>query len=112
MTGADGLPEKKQKLVQEILQELIVVRRVAAVGLGGSWARGTAHPDSDLDLGLYYSESAPFEVAQYPPALKKSIVRESLWGTEFTLSFARRLEVLFESVVGLVGTQYKPKYRL
>ncbi len=30
------------------------VRGVAAVVLGGSWARREAHPDSDLDLGIYY----------------------------------------------------------
>jgi hypothetical protein len=33
-----------------------------AVALGGSYAGGTAKPDSDLDLGLYYHEAAPFEV--------------------------------------------------
>jgi predicted nucleotidyltransferase len=27
---------------------------VEAVALGGSWAREEAHPDSDVDLGIYY----------------------------------------------------------
>jgi predicted nucleotidyltransferase len=27
---------------------------VVAVALGGSWARDEAHPDSDVDLGIYY----------------------------------------------------------
>jgi Nucleotidyltransferase domain len=35
---------------------------VVAVVLGGSYARRTARPDSDLDLGLYYSENSPPDV--------------------------------------------------
>jgi hypothetical protein len=30
------------------------IEGVVAVALGGSWARGEAHPDSDVDLGIYY----------------------------------------------------------
>jgi predicted nucleotidyltransferase len=29
---------------------------VAVITLGGSWARGEAHPGSDVDLGLYYHD--------------------------------------------------------
>jgi len=36
---------------------------VAAVSLGGSWARGDARPDSDLDLGLYYHVGEPPDLA-------------------------------------------------
>ena len=35
---------------------------VAAVTLGGSSASGTAQPDSDLDLGLYYDADQPFDL--------------------------------------------------
>ena len=31
-----------------------------AVALGGSWARGEARPDSDVDLGIYYEPERPF----------------------------------------------------
>ncbi|MDF2509525.1 MAG: nucleotidyltransferase protein [Microbacterium sp.] len=34
--------------------ELVAVSGVGAVALGGSRARGTHRPDSDVDLGLYY----------------------------------------------------------
>jgi hypothetical protein len=34
------------------------------VVLGGSHARGGARPDSDIDLGLLYSEAEPFSLAQ------------------------------------------------
>jgi hypothetical protein len=30
--------------------------------LGGSYARGTHHTNSDLDLGVYYAESTPFSI--------------------------------------------------
>jgi hypothetical protein len=35
-------------------RELVSVGGVVAVALGGSRARGTHRPDSDIDLGLYY----------------------------------------------------------
>ncbi len=38
------------------------VRGVRAIVLGGSWAGGVQEPDSDIDLGLYYSEDAPLDV--------------------------------------------------
>lgn len=41
-------------IAQRIAARLAQVDGVVAVVLGGSWARGTAHPDSDIDLGIYY----------------------------------------------------------
>src|SRR5262245_15856355 len=38
------------------------IRGVRAVVLGGSHARGRAQPGSDIDLGVYYSEAAPFSI--------------------------------------------------
>ena len=38
------------------------VAGVAAVTLGGSWGRGEARPDSDVDLGLYYGTVFPPDV--------------------------------------------------
>jgi predicted nucleotidyltransferase len=40
--------------VEKIANRLTEVNGVVAVCLGGSRARGTHHPDSDYDLGLYY----------------------------------------------------------
>jgi hypothetical protein len=39
--------------------QLSEIPGIAAVVLGGSYPRGTARPDSDLDVGLYYSEESP-----------------------------------------------------
>ena len=49
-------------LIAEIAGRLGGVEGVAAVALGGSYARGTQRPDSDIDLGLYYRENAPFSI--------------------------------------------------
>jgi predicted nucleotidyltransferase len=38
------------------------IRGISAVVLGGSRARGHARPESDIDLGLLYSEAAPFTI--------------------------------------------------
>ncbi len=43
-----------EKLASDVAQHLIDVPGVVAVTLGGSRARGTHRPDSDLDLGIYY----------------------------------------------------------
>jgi predicted nucleotidyltransferase len=41
-------------LAQRIGDRLGQIDGVVAVVLGGSWARGTARSDSDIDLGIYY----------------------------------------------------------
>ena len=47
------------RFAEDIAGRLGEVPGVAAVALGGSWARGEARPDSDVDLGLYYSPGVP-----------------------------------------------------
>ena len=44
------------ELAQRIAVRLGEIEGVVAVALGGSWARGEAHPDSDVDLGIYYRD--------------------------------------------------------
>jgi RimJ/RimL family protein N-acetyltransferase/predicted nucleotidyltransferase len=46
-------------LAQNIADRLGKIKGIAAVALGGSLARGEGHPDSDIDLGLYYNPNHP-----------------------------------------------------
>jgi hypothetical protein len=54
--------ELPERVLARVVAELRPLEGVRALALGGSWARGTARPDSDLDVGLYYREAAPFRV--------------------------------------------------
>jgi hypothetical protein len=57
-----SLPSEKLQMLNTIVEAFRQVPNVAAVVLGGSYARGLAHPDSDIDIGLYYREASPFSV--------------------------------------------------
>lgn len=56
------LPPEKQALLDVITGRLAAVPGVVAVVLGGSYARGMARPDSDLDVAVYYAERSPFTI--------------------------------------------------
>jgi predicted nucleotidyltransferase len=51
-------------LLQHIMHQLEPVRGLKAIVLGGSYASGSQRPDSDLDVGLYYYENQPLDIAQ------------------------------------------------
>jgi hypothetical protein len=51
------------KIVGDLAAELAAVPGVVAVAVGGSRARGRARDDSDVDLGVYYADAAPFATA-------------------------------------------------
>jgi hypothetical protein len=53
---------EKLALLEALTGQLSVTPGVKAVVLGGSYARGRQHPASDLDIGVYYSDSAPFAI--------------------------------------------------
>lgn len=50
----------QRELISSLAERLGSISGVKAVVLGGSYARGRARPGSDIDLGLLYSEAAPF----------------------------------------------------
>lgn len=52
----------KAALLHEMVAELKEIPGVAAIVLGGSQAAGYATPASDLDIGIYYFEEAPFNI--------------------------------------------------
>jgi hypothetical protein len=51
------------KFVQDIVDQLTHVQGIKAIVLGGSWAAGVQEPDSDIDLGLYYNQATPLDIA-------------------------------------------------
>jgi predicted nucleotidyltransferase len=54
------LASQQRELVSSLSTLLAAIEGVRAVVLAGSHARGRARPDSDIDLGVFYSERAPF----------------------------------------------------
>jgi len=63
MDALNHLPVEKKALVGKIINRLQEINGIQAVVLGGSYASGSHHPDSDIDLGLYYAPAAPFRVS-------------------------------------------------
>jgi hypothetical protein len=51
-----------EELIGEMVDRLRRVAGVAAIALGGSRARGTATPRSDIDLALYYAPDHPLDL--------------------------------------------------
>ena len=56
------LSSAQVELISSLSKRLGAIQGVAAVVLGGSHARGRARPDSDIDLGVLYSEANPFSI--------------------------------------------------
>jgi hypothetical protein len=63
MDNLKHVPEPKRLLLQQLIDQLSGVAGIEAVVLGGSYAGGTHHETSDLDIGLYYFEAKPFSIA-------------------------------------------------
>ena len=60
IVNVPNLPEQKRSLLERLVDQLSRVSNVSAIVLGGSYASGTQHETSDMDIGLYYSEASPF----------------------------------------------------
>ena len=53
------MPGPEVELAGRVADRLKDIEGVVAVALGGSWSRREAHPDSDIDLGIYYRPGDP-----------------------------------------------------
>ena len=67
-----NIPEPKQQLLNEIVGQLSETKGVLAVVLGGSYASGTQHEKSDIDIGLYYDEANPFSIEDIRSIARKA----------------------------------------
>ena len=56
------VPAEKRKILERLVGDISVLPGVAAIVLGGSYARETHHETSDLDVGLFYAEADPFSL--------------------------------------------------
>ena len=85
-TAMHALNAQQHALIQRITAALAGEPRVAAIALGGSYARGHATPESDIDLVLYYTDAeppAPARLTQLMQALSPDTCPEST-GPGFT----------------------------
>ncbi|WP_248924833.1 nucleotidyltransferase family protein [Paenibacillus hamazuiensis] len=53
-----------QHIISKIVENLKQIGGVQALVLGGSRARGTENPKSDIDIGIYYSPGSGLDIAQ------------------------------------------------
>jgi hypothetical protein len=74
-------------LLSRVVDALRPVKGLSALVLGGSRGRGTAGPQSDYDLGLYYEPDAPFDVEALRSAIaplvddpSSTVTRFGEWG--------------------------------
>jgi predicted nucleotidyltransferase len=56
------LSPEQHDLVASLAKRLEIIPGVKAVALGGSFARGRAQVNSDIDLGVFYSDASPFSI--------------------------------------------------
>ncbi|MGD0174410.1 MAG: nucleotidyltransferase domain-containing protein [Anaerolineales bacterium] len=59
-----NIPGPKRLLLELLVGRLSGISGMAAVVLGGSYAGGSQHETSDLDVGLYYREATPFSIVE------------------------------------------------
>lgn len=53
-----------ENIINKIAKEIEEVPGIVGIVLGGSRARGTHHPTSDIDIGIYYDETAGFDISK------------------------------------------------
>jgi len=77
------LPDEKQRLLDSIIDDLKLIDGVKAIVLGGSYAIGMATESSDLDIGIYYSNSNPFDIEKIRQLAEKYSATEPPTVTNF-----------------------------
>lgn len=62
--GSSPYGAQARELVRSVTRSLGSIPGIAAVAVGGSWARGAADRFSDIDFGLYYDPARPPAIAR------------------------------------------------
>jgi predicted nucleotidyltransferase len=78
-----SLENDKQDVVIRMIHDLSSLPGIQAIVLGGSYARGMATADSDVDLGLYYSENSPPSIESIKDLAAKYSVMTDCVVTQF-----------------------------
>jgi predicted nucleotidyltransferase len=99
-----------------VVETLREIEGTRAIALGGSYARGTQHSGSDIDLGLYYREASPFsvealrslaeEISDSPEPVVTDFGRWGRWvnGGAWLVVKGQRLDLLYRSIDAVVKT--------
>jgi len=72
------MPSEKLRTLCSSVAALQDVTNLVAVVLGGSYARGVARAESDIDIGLYYHGASPFRVDQIRSVAERICTPESV----------------------------------
>ena len=83
MSDLANVPEKKQRFLERLVNDLSQIPGLIAIVLGGSYASGTYHATSDLDVGLYYREKEPFPIAEIKRVAASISIQEVPVVTDF-----------------------------
>lgn len=83
MVVIPGLAFDKQNMLDRLVAQLGAVSGIVAIVLGGSYASGTFHEGSDLDVGLYYHEDRPFAIADIRRIAQTASARDDVTVTGF-----------------------------
>ena len=65
------VPAHISGICERVAARLRRIPGIEAVALGGSWSRGTARADSDIDVGLAYDGEHPFSIADLNDAVSE-----------------------------------------
>jgi len=66
-----AIPPQVRQIAERVAARLRNVDGIEAVALGGSWSRGTARADSDIDLGLAYAGARPLALDELAEAARE-----------------------------------------
>jgi predicted nucleotidyltransferase len=77
------LNNDQKQIIKHITDNLQEVKGVTAIVLGGSHATGHASAASDLDIGIYYHEQAPFDIQKIKTIAKEIAIDLAPTVTDF-----------------------------